>query len=138
MYKRQGQGLLVALIVQFVAKYDATAWWAFAGGAVVAGIAFAAVNQALVAVFGGVGRWIAALIGVIAVATGIISTIPGWLADVAAFLPTAPAATALIGETGVGAAVVGVLVWAVLAFVATTLAVVRRRTTSAKAVLATA
>lgn len=133
-----GQGLLVALIVQIVAGYDAAAWWSFAGGAVVVGVAFAAVNQALIAIFGGVGRWIAAVIGVIAVATGIISTIPGWLADLSSFLPTSPANTALIGETGVGAAIVGVLVWAVLAFLATTLAVVRRRTTSAKAVLAAA
>lgn len=133
-----GQGLLVALIVQIVAGYDATAWWTFAGVAMVAGVAFAAVNQALVAVFGGVGRWISALIGVIAVATGIISTVPGWLAGIAGFLPTAPASVALIGETGTGSAVVGMLVWAVLSFLATTLAVVRRRTTSAKAVLAAA
>ncbi|GAA2904630.1 putative membrane protein [Microbacterium keratanolyticum] len=133
-----GQGLLVALIVQIVAGYDATAWWTFAGVAMVAGVAFAAVNQALVAVFGGVGRWISALIGVIAVATGIISTVPGWLAGIAGFLPTAPASVALIGETGAGSAVVGMLVWAVLSFLATTLAVVRRRTTSAKAVLAAA
>lgn len=133
-----GQGLLVALIVQIVAGYDATAWWTFAGVAMVSGVAFAAVNQALVAVFGGVGRWISALIGVIAVATGIISTVPGWLAGIAGFLPTAPASVALIGETGTGSAVVGMLVWAVLSFLATTLAVVRRRTTSARAVLAAA
>lgn len=133
-----GQGLLVALIVQIVAGYDAAAWWTFAGVAMVAGVAFAAVNQALVAVFGGVGRWISALIGVIAVATGIISTVPGWLAGIAGFLPTAPASVALIGETGTGSAVMGMLVWGVLSFLATTLAVVRRRTTSAKAVLAAA
>lgn len=133
-----GQGLLVALIVQVVADYDAAAWWTFAGVAMVVGVAFAAVNQALVAVFGGLGRWIAAVIGVTAVATGIVSTVPAWLDGLAGFLPTAPASVALIGETGMGSAVVGVLVWGVLAFLATTLAVVRRRTTSAKAVLATA
>ena len=131
-----GQGVLVALIVQFVAKYDAGAWWAFAGTAVVAGVAFAAVNQALVAVFGGIGRWVSALVGVVAVATGLISTVPGWLMSISAALPTAPAFTGLIA--GNGAAVAALIVWAVLALLVTTLAVALRRTTSAKAVLAQA
>ena len=131
-----GQGLLVALIVQFVAAYDAAAWWAFAGTAVIAGIAFAAVNQALVALFGGIGRWISALVGVLAVATGLISTVPGWLAGLGAALPTAPAFAGLIA--GSGSAVAALVVWGVLSLVATTLVVAVRRTTSTKAVLATA
>lgn len=130
------QGVLVALIVQIVASYDAATWWAFAGTAVLAGVAFAAVNQALVAVLGGIGRWVSALIGVVAVATGLISTVPGWLAQVGAALPTAPAFTGLI--TANGSALAGLVVWAVLALGVTTIAIAMRRTTSAKAVLATA
>ncbi|MGO2745585.1 YhgE/Pip domain-containing protein [Microbacterium sp.] len=130
------QGLLVALIVQIVASYDAATWWAFAGTAVVAGVAFAAVNQALVAVFGGAGRWVSALVGVVAVATGLISTVPGWLSSIGAALPTAPAFTGLIAANG--SAVAGLIVWGVLSLVVTTIAVALRRTTSAKAVLATA
>ncbi|WP_426185017.1 YhgE/Pip family protein [Microbacterium sp. TWP3-1-2b2] len=129
-----GQGLLVALIVQFVASYDAAAWWAFAGTAVVAGIAFAAVNQALVALFGGIGRWVSALIGVVAVATGLISTVPDWLASIGGALPTAPAFTGLIAANG--SALAGLVVWGVLSLIATTLIVAVRRTTSARAVLA--
>ncbi|WP_417510287.1 YhgE/Pip domain-containing protein [Microbacterium sp.] len=131
-----GQGVLVALIVQIVASYDLATWWAFAGTAVVAGVAFAAVNQALVAIFGGAGRWISAVIAVTAVATGLISTVPGWLASIGAALPTAPAFTGLIAANG--GAVAGLVVWAVLSLVATTIAVALRRTTSVKAVLATA
>ncbi|PRB10819.1 YhgE/Pip domain-containing protein [Microbacterium sp. MYb62] len=131
-----GQGLLVSLIVQIVASYDAATWWAFAGTAVLAGVAFAAVNQALVALFGGVGRWISALVGVLAVATGLISTVPDWLAGIGAALPTAPAFAGLIA--GSGSAVAALVVWGVLSLVATTLAVTLRRTTSAKAVLAAA
>ncbi len=131
-----GQGLLVSLIVQIVASYDAAAWWGFAAFAVLAGIAFAAVNQALVAVLGGIGRWISALVGVVAVATGLISTIPGWLAGLGAAMPTAPALGGLIAPTGAAAA--GLIVWGVLALGAATLAVTARRTTSAKAVLAAA
>ena len=131
-----GQGLLVSLIVQIVASYDAATWWAFAGTAVLAGVVFAAVNQALVALFGGIGRWISALVGVLAIATGLISTVPGWLAGIGAALPTAPAFAGLIA--GSGSAVAALVVWGVLSLVATTLAVTLRRTTSAKAVLATA
>jgi len=131
-----GQGVLVALIVQIVASYDAATWWAFAGTSVLAGVAFAAVNQALVAVFGGVGRWISALIGVVAVATGLISTVPGWLASIGAALPTAPAFTGLIAANG--SAVAGLVVWGVLSLIVTTIVVALRRTTSTRAVLAAA
>jgi len=134
------QGLLVAGVVQLAASYDWGQWWVFAGVSVAAGIAFAAVNQGLVAVFGGAGRWVSALIGVLAVATGVVSTVPGALSGIAALMPTSPAYTgmvaALTDSTGVGAAVTGLVVWALLAFGATILAVARRRTTSARALLA--
>ncbi|MFD5224573.1 YhgE/Pip domain-containing protein [Microbacterium sp. NPDC058342] len=131
-----GQGLLISLTVQIVAGYDAATWWGFAGFAVLAGIAFAAVNQALVTVLGGIGRWVSALVGVVAVATGLVSTIPAWLAGLGAALPTAPALGGLIVPNG--AACAGLVVWAVLSLGAATLAVATRRTTSAKAVLAAA
>jgi len=134
------QGALVAGVVQLAASYDAGTWWGFAALCVLAGVAFAAVNQALVAVFGGAGRWIATLVGVLAVATGIVSTAPQVLAAVAGILPTAPAYNSMVGALtaagGVGAGVAGMLIWSVLAFGATVLAVVRRRTTSARALLA--
>ena len=131
-----GQGLLVALIVQLVAQYDQATWWGFAGIAALAGVAFAAVNQALVAVFGGAGRWVSALVGVLALATGLISTIPGWLAGLGAAMPTAPALAGLIAPSG--SAVAGLLVWGILSLIATTVAVALRRSTSTKAVLAAA
>ncbi|AUG28693.1 MULTISPECIES: YhgE/Pip family protein [Microbacterium] len=134
------QGLLVAGVAQIAANYDAGTWFAFAGLAVVAGISFAAVNQALVAVFGGAGRWISTLVGVLAVATGIVSTIPGILASIAGAMPTSPAYTALLAATtsagGAAAGLTAMIAWAVLAFIASTIAVTRRRTASARALLA--
>ncbi|WP_091230539.1 YhgE/Pip domain-containing protein [Microbacterium sp. 3J1] len=130
------QGLLVSLVVQFVASYDAAAWWAFAGTAVLAGVVFAAVNQALVALLGGTGRWISALVGVLAVATGLISTVPGWMSDLGAALPTAPAFAGLIAADG--GAVAALIVWGVLSLIVTTIVVALRRTTSTKAALAAA
>jgi putative membrane protein len=133
------QGLLVAGVVQLAASYDWGTWSLFAAVCVIAGLAFAAVNQALVAVFGGAGRWIAALVGVLVIATGIVSTVPPVLMSIASVMPTAPAYTAMLGvlgtSGGVGGAIVGLVVWGGLAFVATIIAVTRRRTVSAREVL---
>ena len=127
----------MAGVVQIAASYDGGTWAVFALVCVTAGIAFAAVHQALIAVFGGAGRWIAALVGVFAVATGVVSTVPAVLIAIAGVLPTAPALTAglsvLAGTPGLGAGVAGLVIWALLAFCATVLVVVRRRTTSVKA-----
>ena len=134
------QGLLVAIVAQFAASYDWGQWWAFAGVSVIAGVAFAAVNQALVAVLGGAGRWVAALVGVLALATGIVSTVPGPLAAIAGLLPTAPAYHAMVGALtsagGVTAGCVGLAAWAVLSLIASVVVVARRRSTSARALLA--
>ena len=133
------QGLLVAVVVQLAAGYDVGAWSVFAALCVVAGVAFAAVNHALVALAGGVGRWIAALVGVLVIATGIVSTVPGALADVAGLLPTAPAYHAMLAalteSDGAAAGAVGLVIWAVLAILGSVLAVTRHRSTSARAVL---
>ena len=133
------QGALVAGVVQLAASYGWAEWWALFGVSVVAGIAFAAVNQALVAVFGGAGRWISALIGVLTVATGVVSTVPGVLSSVAGLMPTAPAyngmLAALTSTAGLGAALAGLVIWTLLALVATMIVVARRRSTSARALL---
>ena len=134
------QGLLVAGVAQLAASYDWGDFWAFAALCALAGVAFAAVNQALVAVFGGAGRWLGALVGVLALATGIVSTVPGPLAWIAGLLPTAPAYHALVGTLtaagGVTAGAIGLIAWGVLALIATMLVVARRRSTSARALLA--
>lgn len=134
------QGLLVAGVVQLAASYDLAEWSVFAALCALAGVAFAAVNQALVAVFGGAGRWIAAVVGALTVATGVVSTVPAVLASVASILPVSPAYAAMLGALtpagGVTTGVVALLVWTALSLIATTLVVARRRTLSARAALA--
>lgn len=133
------QGALVAGVVQLAAGYDAATGWAFFGASVLVGVAFAAVHQALVAVFGGVGRWVAAIVGALALAVGIVSTLPAVLIDLRAFLPTTPAFDAFLaivaGTDGAGAGLAGLAIWAILAFAVSTIAVARRRSVSAKALL---
>ncbi|CDK00222.1 YhgE/Pip N-terminal domain protein [Microbacterium sp. C448] len=134
------QGLLVAIVAQFAASYDWGQWWTFAAVCMIAGVAFAAVNQALVAVLGGAGRWVAALVGVLALATGIVSTVPGPLASIAGLLPTAPAYHAMVGALtgagGVTAGGVGLIAWGALSLIASMVVVAQRRSTSARALLA--
>lgn len=134
------QGLLVAVIVQIAASYAWSQWWPFALLSVVAGVAFAAVHQALIAVFGGAGRWVAALVGVLAIATGIVSTVPGVLASVASLMPTTPVYSALLGALteggGITVGLVGMIAWAFIALLVTVVVVTVRRTTTARAVLA--
>jgi putative membrane protein len=133
------QGALVAGILQLAGGYEIGTFWGLLGVSVLAGVAFAAVHQALVAVFGGAGRWIAAIVGAVAIAVSIVSTIPSELLGVKAFLPTTPAFDAFLAvmaDTGAGgAAIAGLLIWAVLSFAVSTLAVARRRSVSAKALL---
>ena len=134
------QGVLVAVVAQFAASYDWGQWWIFAGICAIAGVAFAAVNQALVAVLGGVGRWISALVGVLALGTGIVSTVPGPLTAIAGVLPTAPAYHAMVGALtsagGVTAGAVGLIAWGGVSLIASLIVVARRRSTSARALLA--
>lgn len=131
------QGLLVAGVVQVASQYDWDDWALFAVICIAAGVAFAAVHQALVAVFGGAGRWVAAVIGALALGATIVSTVPPALAAAASLMPTAPVYDAMLGalssSSGVAAGIAGLVVWAVLSLVVTTLIVTRRRTTSARA-----
>ena len=133
------QGALVAGIVQIVAGYDSGVFWGLLGMSVLAGVAFAAIHQALVAVFGGVGRWIAGIVGALTVAISIVSTIPDALTAVRDVLPTVPAFDGMLAiiakSTGAGSAAISLVVWAVLAFVVTMIAVATRRTVKTKALL---
>jgi putative membrane protein len=125
------QGVLVAGIMQFALSLDIGHWFGFAGIAALAGIAFAAVNQGLVALFGGVGRFVSMLVVVITLASGIISTVPGFFMSAMQWLPTSAAITAFRGVVestdGVWRGLGGLLLWAAFGFALALIAVARRR-----------
>ena len=126
------QGLLVAGIMQAALRLDVGHWFAFAGVAALTGIAFAAVNQGLTALLGGIGRFISMLVVVITLASGIISTVPGFFDASVTWLPTSAAITAMQGvidgTSGVWRGLGALVLWAVLGLGMTVVAVVRRRT----------
>jgi putative membrane protein len=133
------QGLLVAVITAPLLDLEAGGWSAFAGIAVLAGLVFAAANQALNALFGGAGRFISMIVALVGLATGIIATVPAVLDQVLAFLPIAPALGGLqaiaIGDTGAAAGVVGLVLWLLGSLAVTTFVIARARTTSVKALV---
>ena len=133
------QGVLVAAVLAPALSVDAGHWFGFAGLAAAAGIAFAAVNHGLVALLGGVGRFLSMLVVVVTLASGIVSTAPGFFDAALPWLPTAPAITALQGAIdgsadawrGLG----GLLLWAAFGFALALIAVARRRVVRAAQLL---
>lgn len=133
------QGVLVAGIMQPALHLGVGPWFAFAGIAALAAVCFAAVNHGLVALLGGVGRFLAMLVVVVTLASGIVSTAPDFFDSVTAWLPTSPAITALQGvvdgSAGVWRGLGGLLLWAVAGFALALAAVARRRIVTAAQLL---
>lgn len=124
------QGIGVAAILQAQLALDLGGWLALAAACLFVAVVFAAVNQALIALFGGAGRFVSMLVGTLFLATGVISTVPGALAAVAAVLPVSPASglLAAVQSGGMsGSSLAVLLAWGVLSFAATTLAIARVR-----------
>ncbi|MCD2443141.1 hypothetical protein LQ757_12730 [Agromyces sp. SYSU K20354] len=113
-----GQGLVVAVALLFGVSIGPLAWLGFTGASLVIGAAFALVNQGLAAAFGGVGRLIAVLIGLVALTAGLTSTVPPVIESIAGALPTSPAHDLLLASlTGNASAVGPALAWLALAAV---------------------
>ena len=98
---------------------------------VLAALAFMAVNQALVAWLGGVGRTISVVLATVTAAVGLVSAVPGMFGTIHGISPLAPAldgVRAIVAHTSVGVGPIGTLLalW-LLGAVACLLAVVRRR-----------
>lgn len=103
-------------------------------------LTFVAVNHALVAWCGGVGRFVSVTMVVLTAASGISSAIPPALDQVRSMLPLAPALdgmrAVITGADGAGAATGMLLAWLLVAAAASVLAVARRRMLAPSPVLA--
>ncbi|GAB3618693.1 YhgE/Pip domain-containing protein [Okibacterium endophyticum] len=136
------QGLLVTVVLGIAQSFSPSEWFAFGTIAVLAGVTFAAVNQALVGWLGGAGRFISMIVALVVLATGVISTVPAILDIVRDVLPVQPVINGmqavLASDTGsvVTASAAGLVGWTLLALIATTLAVARTRTVSIRQLVA--
>ncbi|MCI2416927.1 YhgE/Pip family protein [Saccharopolyspora sp. K220] len=129
------QGLLVAVVVGITGEFSAGQWFGCAGLLVLTAVAFSAVNQALAAAFGGIGRFAAMLVGLIVLANGFIAAVPAVLGSLSEALPVGPAQDALRAITGGlnpdGGPIALLVVWALSGLAVTYLAIDRRRTARA-------
>ncbi len=108
------------------------------GLSIVTALSFAAINHALVAWFGGVGRFISVTVLVIAAAGAITSALPAAFDTIIPFLPTTPALDglrAIVSDgSGAGHAAALLVGWLIIGVAASVLAVARRRVLSPLAV----
>ncbi|PSL38541.1 putative membrane protein [Labedella gwakjiensis] len=130
------QGVLVAGVLQLQLSFGVAEWFGFAALLALTGVAFAAVTQSLIAVFGGTGRFLSMIIAIVTLATGIVSTVPGVLDAVFGFLPVSPAQEAIRGLVegtgGLAPAVVALILWTLGALVVSTIRVATERTVPAR------
>ncbi len=102
---------------------------------VLIGLTFVTVNHALAAWLGGVGRLLSLVVATLGAAVGLISAVPGAFSTITSFTPIAPALdgvrSIVAGVTNVSGPVAWLVLWLVIAAVASILSVVRHRRLSA-------
>ncbi|TSI19678.1 YhgE/Pip family protein [Brevibacterium aurantiacum] len=133
------QALVLSILAVSVLDIGAVQGFDIAVLTFVSALVFMVLNFALVAWFGGVGRFLSVIAVVLAVAGRTIGAVPGFFDFIAPILPLTPAmngfAAITAGTTGVGAAYGGLLAWAIIGVVMSLLAIVRARTTKPEAAL---
>lgn len=128
-----GQGVVVATIIAFAQGFDFPQWLAVAGVSALIGIVFAAVNQALVAVFGGFGRLVALAVGILILVTGVVSTVPPILVTALGFTPATDAITSLQAvishtlESSFAGSITALVLWLLGSIAVTAIAIANRR-----------
>jgi len=125
------QGAAVAGALQPLLQLSVGPWFGLAGIGALAGIAFAAVNQALVALFGGTGRFVSMIVILLGLATGLVGTAPAFMTTITDFTPISPAqhlVSAVVDGTALPVgSIVALALWLLGALAVTTLAVARGR-----------
>nr|WP_280712908.1 ABC transporter permease [Brevibacterium marinum] len=133
------QALVLSVLAVSVMDLDAVQGFEIAVLTFVSALVFMVLNFALVAWFGGVGRFLSVIAVVLAVAGRTIGAVPGFFDFVAPILPLTPAMNGFsaiaAGTSGVGAAYGGLLAWAIIGVVMSLLAIVRARSTKPEAAL---
>ncbi|MGJ0204126.1 YhgE/Pip domain-containing protein [Leucobacter sp. gxy201] len=124
------QGAIAGAVLPFALGYDFSQGLRFFGVALVAGIAFALSVQGLSALFGGIGRFIAFALLVVAFATGIVSTAPAALTAIGDASPVGAALggfQAIATGGAAGGAVMLLALWGLGGLALTAFAVARAR-----------
>ncbi|MFD4990904.1 hypothetical protein ACFWH7_15205 [Cellulosimicrobium cellulans] len=125
-------GLVVGGVLAAVEGASVGGWIGLLAVGALASVVFVALNQALAALLGNVGRAISLLVAVLLVATGIVATVPAALTGLRDVLPVGSALRLLASIIDPGAAggagdAVALVLWGLASVAVTTLVVARRR-----------
>lgn len=125
------QGAVASFVIALLLSEPASHIVPYVISGILIGVVFALVNQGLVALARGYGRFVAFLVLVTAFVAGIVSTAPGILGSITAFTPVGTAISTVqrVSETGApgGGNVLMLLVWGFLGLIAIGAAVHRER-----------
>ncbi|MBL5972606.1 MAG: YhgE/Pip domain-containing protein [Candidatus Leucobacter sulfamidivorax] len=125
------QGLIAGLVLPPLLGYDAPQWFGFLGLAVLAGVSFSLLCQGLSALLGGLGRFLAFALLIVAFAVGVVSTAPPLLRAVGDASPIGALFSGFqsvaMGSAGAGSAVWALVLWGLGGLALTALAVARSR-----------
>jgi len=125
------QGAIAGVILPGLLGYDFAQGIGFFGLAVLAGVAFALVNQGLTALLGGFGSFLSFALLVIAFAIGVISTAPAALQAIGDGSPIGALFTGFqaiaLGTSGAPQAAFTLALWALGGLALTAFAVARER-----------
>lgn len=134
------QALVVTVIGQVALQLPFGKLLGMLGLMLVAGLAFVAVNHALVAWFGGAGRLVSLGLAVLSLASMITAAEPALFGVLRIFSPLTPALDAtralLTESTGVATNLFLMIAWLIAGLAASAIAIVRNRTTSIATLLA--
>ncbi|MBO1902660.1 YhgE/Pip domain-containing protein [Leucobacter weissii] len=125
------QGLIAGAVLPPLLGYNLSQGFGFLGLAVVAGIAFALVNQGLSALLGGFGRFLSFVLLVVAFAIGVISTAPPVLQAIGDASPIgalfAGFQAVALGTGSAGGALAVLILWGLGGLLLTAFAIARDR-----------
>ncbi len=125
------QAVVLSVVLQRLLDLSAGQTAALVPFLILAAVTFAAVNQALVAALGGLGRFLSVLAAVVVTAGALTAAAPSLFATVAPYLPLTPAlqgVRALVSDGGGVGPAVGVLMgWLLLGLSVSVLSVARQR-----------
>ena len=125
------QAIIVTVISQIALDMSWKDSMFFGVLTIVVGIVFTVVNYALVALGGGIGRFISVAVVAAAVAGNTLSATPGVLTGIQPVLPLTPAIHALtfsgVGVDGVGTTIAVLIAWLLLGFGGALIGVARSR-----------
>ena len=129
------QAVILSIMISVLLDLSTGRALGLLGFSVFAAITFAVLNQALVAWFGGIGRFISIAVVVMSVAGSLTNALPDAFASARTYLPITPALDGVrmivTGGGSAGHQFATLLAWLVIGGVASVLAVSRRRMASA-------